>query len=118
MRQPTIQPRCVRSISIGGAGASLRDSEELGRLDALERVVRAGVHAGRLVVLPAQVAGGGLLAHHRLLPARLLGILALHQKGVEVDVAVWALGGAQSTADAPVLDDDLERVRMAADRAD
>src|SRR6185295_15515195 len=108
MRQPMIQPRWVRSISIAGERASLRDPEELGGLDALERVVWAGVHAGRLVVLPAQVAGGRLLAHHRLLLARPVGIVALDHERVEVDVAVRALGGAQAAADAPVLDDDLE----------
>src|SRR6185436_19533937 len=94
MRQPMIQPRWVRSISIAGERASLRDPEELGGLDALEGVVRAGVHAGRLVVLPAQITGGGLLPQHRLALARPLGIVAVHHERMQVDVAIRALGGA------------------------
>src|SRR5687768_3109441 len=111
-----IQRRWEVSISIGRP--SLGDSEELQRLDAMERVVRAGIHARGLRVVAAEIARRGLLADHRLAPAGVLGILALHGERVQVDVAVRALVGAEAAADAPVLDDDLERVLMAADRAD
>src|SRR5205814_5707578 len=114
-RQAMIQLRWDRSISI--RRLSLGDSEELQGLDAMQRIVRARVHAGRLGVVTAEVAGGGLLAHHRLAHPRLLGILGVHHERMEVDVAVRALVGAQATADAPVLDDDLQRIRVPADGA-
>src|SRR4030095_12163392 len=118
MPQPRIQLRWVRSISIGGARPSLRDPEELRGLDALEGVVRAGVDAGRLVILAAQVAGGGLLPDDRLALPRTVGVLTVHHERMQIDVAVRALGGAEPAADDPVLDDGLERVRVATDRAD
>ncbi len=111
MRQPTIQPRWVRSISIAGERASLRDPEERRGSTRLSGVVRAGVDAARLVVLPAQVAGGGLLPDDGLALARAVRVLALDLERMQVDVAVRAVVGAQAAADAPVLDDDLERVR-------
>src|SRR5690349_20309742 len=105
------QRRWLESISIGRARSAV-DPEELHRLDPLEGVVRTGVDAGGLVVLATEVAGGGLLADLGLHHARVLGILGDDLERVQVDVAVGALGGAEPAADAPVLDDDLERVGM------
>src|SRR5512145_2505476 len=88
--------------------------EELPRLDPHGGVVGTGVHAARLLELGAEVAAGRLQPDDRLLPAR--GI-PLHLERVQVDVAVGTLLGAAPARDAPVLDDDLERV-LSPDRAD
>ena len=76
------------------------------------------VDAARLLVLHAQVAAG------RLLPRRTrscrdgcAGSALVDLERVHVQVAVGTVARAQAAADAPVLDDDLERVAPA-DRAD
>ena len=52
-----------------------------------------------------------------IFPSRMRGIVEFHRERMQVDVAVGAVVRAQAAADAPVFDDDLERV-AAADRAD
>src|SRR5262249_53752726 len=71
----------------------------------------------RLLEIVAKVAGGRLLADHRLAPARPGLVLDRDGEVVDVDVAVRAVLSAQPAADAPVLDEDLERV-PATDRPD
>src|SRR5713226_9670089 len=80
------------------------------------RVVRAGIDATGLLVFGAEVAGGGLLLDHGLLPPRLVGVFGHNGERMQVYVAVGAVFRAQAASDAPVLDDHLERM-AAADRA-
>ncbi len=90
--------------------------EERQRLDADGGVVRARVHARRFLELPTQIAGRRLLADDGLLAARLQLVVGGDREGVHVDVPVGTALGAQAAADAPILDEDLERVATA-DRA-
>src|SRR5262245_57249647 len=93
--------------------------------------MRARCHAGGLLEVAAQVAGDRLLASldglgptggrktlgrvRALVTAGRIGHVG-HGEWMHVDVAVWAVLRAQPAPDAPVLDDDLERL-LAADRS-
>src|SRR5262249_53675921 len=59
------------------------------------------------------VAGSGLLLDHGFLAAGVFGIVGEYFEGMQVDVAVRAVAGAQAAADAPVFDDDFERIAAA-----
>src|SRR2546428_383895 len=85
-------------------------TEELDRVHAHGRAVRARVDAGGLLLVPVEVAGRRLLLHDGLLARRVLAIDLLDEERVHVDVAVGALLRAVATTDAPVLDDDLQRL--------
>src|SRR5271154_3183625 len=76
--------------------------EEFVGLDAVCRIVRAGVDAAWLREVVAKIAGGRL-AHHRF---RRRADAALLHDLLQVDVAIGAVSGAESATDAPVFDDD------------
>src|SRR5215813_3184829 len=115
------QPRCVGSILMrlhSPRAALAQDlAEEFPRVHAMRRVVRAGIHAARLLQMRAKVTGSRLLLDHRFFAPGVLGIVAHHGKRVQVDVAVRAVPRAQPAAYAPVLDDYFQRI-AAPDRAD
>src|SRR5688572_10967806 len=118
-----IQRRWVWSISIRSPARRLRWNawrpliagrlqirKERQRLNAVRRIMRARVDTARLGVLDAQIAAGGLALRDLQLAGRLCRIGHGGLEGVQRQVAVRAIVGAEAAADAPVLDDDLERV--------
>ena len=72
------------------------------------RIVRTGVDAAWLLEIVAEVAGGGFADL-----AVVSGIRAITVELVDGDVAVGAVRGAEAAADAPVFNDDFERVAAA-----
>src|SRR5438477_7605181 len=100
-------------------GRLLRQSqlvgEECERLDAHRGVVWARVDARGLREIPAQITRGRLLVDHGFHAARTGLVRSLRLERVDVDVAVRTALRAETAADAPVFDDDLERI-AAADR--
>ena len=90
-------------------------------MHAMRGVVRAGVHAARLFLVVAQIAGSGLADYAGFFGAFLAGgengQLVAHRavdaELVQVDVAVRTIVGAESAADAPIFDDDFERILAA-----
>src|SRR5215469_4554299 len=115
--EPMAQARCVWSILIASgsfrAGLAEHLAEELAWIHAVRGVVRAGVDAARLFQVRAEVAGSCLLLDRRFLPAGIFGIVGKNFERVQVDVAVRAIASAQAATDAPVLDDDFERIAAA-----
>jgi hypothetical protein len=80
-------------------------AEKVARLDAMRRVVRAGINATRLGVIGAEIARRGFLADHGALAAGMIGIVGLHRERMQIDVSVRAILRAKAAADAPILDD-------------
>ena len=80
-------------------------------------IVRTRVNAAGLGMIVAEVAGRSLDAGAGDFPARVCGIVEFDWERMQVDVAVRAVVGAKAAANAPILDDDFERV-AAADRPD
>jgi hypothetical protein len=74
-------------------------------LYAMGSVMRTGIDTAGLFELVAQIARGRLV--HRL------GAIRCRREAVNGDVAVRTVGGAETAANAPILDDDLERVAPA-----
>ena len=80
----------------------------------MRRVMGTGVHATGFCMLRAQVAGCRLiLGDHDLAPREIFGG---HRERMHADIPVRAILRAQPAADAPVFDDDLERL-AATDRS-
>ena len=90
--------------------------KELRRADAVCGVMRASIDTARLCVVVAQVAGCRLSHHLSFLQLRLRGAGFVQRLGsfrnelMQIDVAVRTVVGAYSATDAPVFDDDLERI--------
>jgi len=80
-------------------------------------VMRARVHATGLGMIEAQIARCSFDLHTGNPAAGIRRIVQLHRKWVHIDVPVRAVVGALAAADAPVFDNDLERI-AAANRAD
>src|SRR6202035_5959489 len=91
--------------------------EELARLDSMRRIVRARVDAAGFRLLGAKITGGCLLLDNGLFVPWIFVIVGLRGKRMQIDVSVWAIFCAQAAADAPVFNNDLERVAPA-DRSD
>src|SRR5271166_2378452 len=83
-------------------------SKEFARVDTVRGVVGTGIDAARLIIVKAEIAGGGLVLHLRDLAPGLRKIFRLHLEGVHVDVPVRTVAGAEPTSDAPVLDHHLQ----------
>src|SRR5271157_1635264 len=115
-----IQGRWVRSMStlsvlLQADGLLLGEmSKEFARVDAVRGVMGTGIDAARLVIIEAEIACGGLVLQLRDLVPGLREVFRLHLEWVHIDVPVWAVAGAQSTSDAPVLDHHLQAA-LAAD---
>src|SRR6202162_3363523 len=88
-------------------------------IDAMSCVVRACVNTTGLGQIGAQVAGSGFLFYDCLGAAGTIGIFIQYLERMQIDIAVRAVARAQAAADAPILDDDFERIAAAngADRA-
>ena len=82
-------------------------------------IVRTCVNATRLRQVGAQIAGSGFLFYDRFGAAGMIGIFVHHLERMQIDIAVRTVACAQAAADAPILDDDFERIAAAngADRA-
>src|SRR5215467_13099447 len=108
------QPRCVWSILIASrsfcGGLAEHLPKELARIYAVRSVVRAGVDTTWLFQVRAKVAGSGFLLDHGFLATRTFRIVGEDFEWVQVDIAVGAITRAQAAADAPVLDDDFQRI--------
>ena len=76
-------------------------------------VVRARVNATRFRMIGAEIAGSGFLPYHRHLAPRCSGIIGFDGKRVQINVAVRAVFRAQAAADAPVFNDDFQRIAPA-----
>src|SRR5690348_15394435 len=108
---PATHGRWVRSIRMVVSGDHVL--KELIRIHTMRGVVRTGIYTARLSVLRAEVAGRGFLArHHRSLAGR-AWIIDRHFERMQRDVAVGAVFRTQTAADAPVFDDDFERLLAA-----
>src|SRR2546421_12035987 len=93
--------------------------EKCARIDAVRGVVRTGVNAAWFFQVRAEVTRSSFLLDRRLLAAGSLRIVNHHFERMQIDVAVRTILGAEAAADAPILDDDFERIAPAnrADRA-
>src|SRR5215472_13389650 len=61
----------------------------------------------------AKIAGRGLLPDGCLLAARALWIVHHHFERMKIDVSIRAILRAQPATDAPILDDDFQRISPA-----
>src|ERR1039458_5543088 len=82
----------------------------------MRRVVRTRVHAARLVIVQAEVAGGGFALHLCDLAARPGKIFDLDLERMHIDMSVGTVAGAHSATNTPILDGHLEAV-LAPDRS-
>src|SRR5690242_7436687 len=80
-------------------------------------VMGTGVNAAGLLLVRAEIARCGLGVHLWNLFARMSDVLHGNVERMHVDVAVWAVVGAKTAADAPVFDNDFQAV-SATDGAD
>ena len=87
--------------------------EKLARLDAMRGVVRAGVDAAWFFEVCAEVARSGFLLDGGFFAAGMLGIFGQDLEGMKIDVAVRTVARAKATADAPIFDDDFQRIAAA-----
>ena len=87
--------------------------EKLARLDAMRGVVRAGVDAAGFFEVCAEVARSGFLLDGGFFAAGMLGIFGQDLEGMKIDVAVRTVARAKAAADAPIFDDDFQRIAAA-----
>ena len=83
----------------------------------MRRIMRTCVDTTGFGMIVAEVAGRSLDAGACDFPARVGGIVEFDGEWVEIDVAVRTVIGAEAAADAPIFDDDFERI-AAANRSD
>ena len=79
--------------------------------------MRAGVDAARFFEVRAEIAGGSFLLDNSFFAAGIFKIVDANLERMKIDVAVGTVARAETAADAPVFDDDFERV-AATDGAD
>src|ERR1700682_3097005 len=80
------------------------------RVDPMRGVVRTSVDAAWFFQMRAEIARSSFLLDDRLLAPGPLGIVDHHFEWVQIDVAVRTILRAEATADAPIFDDDFERI--------
>ena len=73
-------------------------------------VVRASIDATGLFQVRAQIARSRFLLDDSFFAAGSLRIVDHHFERVQIDIAVGAILRAKAAADAPILDDDFERI--------
>ena len=93
--------------------------EEFLGIDAMGGVVRASVDAAGFFEIGAEVAAGGFLFDGGFFAAGMFGIVSHDFERMKVDVAVGAIARAEAATDAPIFNDNFERITAAngADRA-
>src|SRR6266481_5604182 len=98
-----------RPFSFRGALAE-HIGEKCAWVDAMRGIVRTSVDAAWFFQVRAEIARSSLLLDGRLLAPGALGIVDHHFERMQVDVAVGTILRAEAAADAPILDDDFERI--------
>src|SRR5215468_8732577 len=76
--------------------------EKLPRLHSMRCVMRAGIHATRLLQMRAQIARRSFLLDRRFLPPGMLRIFRHHFERVQIDVPVRAIPRAKPASDASI----------------
>src|SRR5712664_1002610 len=84
--------------------------EKCAGIDAVRGVVRTGVDAAWFFQVRAEVARGSLLLDCRFFSAGSLRIINHDFEWMQIDVAVGTILGAEAAADAPIFDDNFERI--------
>src|SRR5260370_5740330 len=107
-----------RPFSFRGALAE-HIGEKCARVESVSGIVRASVDAAWFFQMRAEIARSSFLLDGRLLAPGPLRIVNHHFEWMQIDVAVGAILRAEAAADAPILDDDFERISPSnrADRA-
>jgi hypothetical protein len=100
-------------LSLRHAGLLEQASKKLGWIHAMRRIVRTCVDATGFGMIVAEVARRGLDSGAGNFPSGMRGIVEFDWKGVQIYVAVRAVVGAETASDAPIFDDDFERVSTA-----
>src|SRR5580700_2772292 len=72
--------------------------------------MRACVHATRLGMIQAKIARRSFYLHARHLASRMRRIIQFDRKRMHVDISVWTIAGAKSATNAPILNNDFERI--------
>ena len=86
------------------------------RIYSVRSVVGTGIHTAWFSLVAAKIAGRRLFLGRGLVVRRFSWDFFARGEFVKIDVAVGAILRTQSATNAPVLDDDLERIATA-DRA-
>jgi hypothetical protein len=79
-------------------------------IDAVRGVVRTGVDAAWFFQVRAEVARSSFLLDRRFFSAGSLRIINHHFEWLQIDVAVGTILRAEAAADAPIFDDNFERI--------
>src|ERR1700694_1116597 len=107
-----------RPFSFSGALAE-HIGKKCARVDPMRGVMRTSVDAAWFFQVRAEIARSGFLLDGRLLAPGPLRIIHHHFEWMQIDVDVGAILRAEAAADAPILDDNFERISPSnrADRA-
>ena len=76
----------------------------------MRRIVRTSVNTAWLFQVRAQIARSSFLLDRRFFSAGSLRIVNHHFEWMQIDVAVGTILRAEAAADAPIFDDDFERI--------
>jgi hypothetical protein len=74
----------------------------------MRRIMRARIHATRLLQVRAKVARRRLLLYHCLLSSQVFQVFHHHVERMQVDVPVRAIPRAQAAPDAPILNNHFQ----------
>src|SRR3974377_2185953 len=96
---------------------AVQSGEEFARVDAVCGIMRARVDAAGFLQVGAKVARGGFLLDDGFFAAWIFEVVDANLEWMKIDVAVGAVARAKAAADAPIFDDDFERIAPA-DSAD
>ena len=76
-------------------------------------VVRTSVNAAWFFQVRAKIAGSGFLFDDRLLASGIFGVVCENFKRMQIDISVGTIASAEAAADAPIFDDDFQRITAA-----
>src|SRR5260370_24319536 len=107
MRKPS-PVACDPSSFCGGLAKHI--GEKCPRIDAMRGVVRARVDAARFFQVRAKIARSSFLSDGRFLSAAPLEIVNHHFERMQIYIAVGTILRAQAAADAPIFDNDFQRI--------
>src|SRR5215469_2559776 len=88
-------------------------SKELFWVDTMRSIVRTSVDAAWFFQVRAKIARRSFLLDDRFLATRIFRVVGKHFKRMQVDIAVGAIARAKPAADAPIFDNDFERIAAA-----
>src|SRR5216684_2084460 len=84
--------------------------EKGARVHAMRGVMGAGINTTGLFQVRAQIARSSFLLDDSFFAAGSFRIVDHHFERVQIDIAVGTILRAKATPDAPILDDDFERI--------